>query len=158
MWRSMVPRYQKAASPTRLRLIPDTSVGVSTRRAAEDAATVFRRAIAATGVAPTAVATDRATASPPALAAALPGTAHETGERVQRRIARDHRQLKGRVRGMRGVKTRTGAGVRRRAHASLRDVRGHFSDRGCPVGVATAAPLPSVLRAWDAPTADLSGR
>jgi hypothetical protein len=52
-------------------------VYVSARRAAEDAATCFRRAVAATGVVPDEVATDCAAAYPPALAAALPPVAHE---------------------------------------------------------------------------------
>lgn len=132
-------------------------VYVSTQRAVEDAATFFRRAIAATGVAPTEVATDCAAAYPPALAAVLPGTAHETGKQVQQRIERDHQHLKGRVRGMRGFKTLTGARVLCRAHPFLRNLRGHFYDLGCLVDAATASPLPSVLRAWDALTADLLG-
>ncbi len=84
-------------------------VYVSARRAADDAATFFRRAIAATGVVPEAVTTDCAATYPPALAAVLPEVPHETGKLIQQRIERDHQYLKGRVRGMRGFKTLAGA-------------------------------------------------
>jgi len=65
-------------------------VYVSERRATADAATFFRRAIAATGDVPDAVTTDGAAAYPPALAAVLPGVAHETRKAVQQRVERDH--------------------------------------------------------------------
>ncbi len=65
-------------------------VYVSERRAATDAATFFRCAIAATGVIPDEVTTDAAAAYPPALAAVLPDVLHETGKAVQQRIERDH--------------------------------------------------------------------
>jgi transposase-like protein len=129
----------------------------STPRAAADAAAFFRRAIAATGVAPPAVATDRAAAYPPALAAVPPGAARETAEQVRRRIERAHPRLKGRGRGMRGFKALTGAGVPGRARAFPRTLRGHFCDPGCLVDAATASPTPSVLRAWEARTADRLG-
>lgn len=76
-----------------------------------DATTFFRLAIEATGVIPGAVTTDGAAAYPPALAAALPPVAHETGERVQQRSERDHQHLKGRLRSLRGCKTVAGARV-----------------------------------------------
>ena len=57
-------------------------VYVSRHRAAEDAATFFRRAIEATGAVPDEVATDGAAAYPPALEAALPPVAHETGKAI----------------------------------------------------------------------------
>ena len=60
---------------------------VSAQRATEDAAACFRRATAATGVAPTAVTTD--------CAAVLPGVLHEMGKAIQQRIARDHQHRRG---------------------------------------------------------------
>jgi len=80
-------------------------VCVSERRATADAAAFFRRAIAATGVAPDAVTTACAAAYPPALAAVLPGVLHETGRVVQQRIAHDHQHRTGRLRPTRGCKT-----------------------------------------------------
>lgn len=71
---------------------------VSDQRAANDAAMFFRRAIEAAGVLPSTVTADRAAAHPPALAATLPETEHETGKRVRQRIERDHQHRKGRLR------------------------------------------------------------
>ena len=68
-------------------------VYVSAERAADDAATFFRRAIEATGVAPSAVTTDSAASYPPAPAAVLPGVAHEVGKQVQQRVERDHQAV-----------------------------------------------------------------
>jgi len=132
-------------------------VYVSARRATADAVAFFRRAIASTGVAPTEVATDCAAAYPPALAAVLPGAAHETGKQVQQRIERDHQHLKGRLRGTRGFKALAGARVLCRAHAFLRYLRGGCYDLGRLVDATPASRLPLVLRAWDALTADLLG-
>jgi hypothetical protein len=87
-------------------------VYVRAQRAAEDAATSFRRAIEATGVAPGEVTIDGAAAYPPALAAVLPEVLHETSKLSQQRIERDQQHLKGRVGGMRGFTTLTGARVR----------------------------------------------
>lgn len=133
-------------------------VFVSQRRAAADAAACFRRAIAATGVVPAGVTTDRAAAYPAALAAVLPVAAHEVGKLAQQRIERDHQHLTGRIRGMRGCKTLVGTRVLCRAHAFLRNLRGHFYDFGRLVDAATPAPVPPLVRAWDALTAALLGR
>lgn len=102
----------------------------SDQRAADDAATFFRRVIGTTGATPDPVTTDCAAASPPALAAALPNVDHETGQPVQQRIERDHQHLKGRLCAMRGRKTLTGARVLRQAHALLRNLRGGFYEFG----------------------------
>jgi IS6 family transposase len=128
---------------------------VSRQRAAEDAATFFRRAIASTGVAPDAATTDRAAAYPPALATVLPGVLHETGKAVQQRVERDHQHLKGRVHTMRGFKTLVGARVLCRAHAFVRNLRGHFYDLGQVLDRESDTPLPPLLRAWDTLTAAL---
>ena len=128
---------------------------VSRQRAAEDAATFFRRASASTGVAPDAATTDRAAAYPPALAAVLPGVLHEVGKAVQQRIERDHQHLKGRVHSMRGFKTLVGARVLCRAHAFVRNLRGHVYDLGQSLDSESATSLPPLLRAWDALTAAL---
>jgi transposase-like protein len=133
-------------------------VYVSARRAAADAATFFRRAIASTGVVPDEVTTDGAAAYPPALATALPPVLHETGKRVQQRIERDHQHLKGRSRPTRGFKTLTGARVLCQGHAFLRNLRGGFYDLGRPVDAAALAPRPPVVQAWAALTGTLLGR
>jgi transposase, IS6 family len=133
-------------------------VYVSARRAVDDAAAFFRRAMEATGVAPDEVTTDGAAAYPPALAAALPPVAHETGKAIQQRIERDHQHLKGRVRGMRGFTTLAGASVFCRAHAFLRNLRRGFYDLGQVFSVMVASPVPLAVRAWDTLTADLLGR
>lgn len=130
----------------------DRAVDVSARRAAVDAAACFRRAIEATGVIPDAVTTDGAAAYPPALAAALPPVAHETGKVVQQRIERDPQHLKGGMHGMRGFKALAGARVLCRAHVFRRNLRGGFDDLGRPLGAATASPLSPVVLAWDART------
>ena len=133
-------------------------VYVSQRRATADAATFFRRAIEATGVVPDEVTTDGAAAYPPALAAALPPVAHETGKAVQQRIERDHQHLKGRLRPTRGFKTLAGARVLCRAHAFLRNLRGGFYDLGHLVDAAALPPQPPVVQAWAALTGTLLGR
>jgi len=128
---------------------------VSEQRAAEDAATFFRRAIEATGVAPTEVTTDCAAAYPPTLAAVLPAALHETGKAPQQRIERDHQHLKGRVRGMRGVKTMSGARVFCRVHAFLRNIRSGFYDLGRMLGASSQRTVPTTVSGWEALTADL---
>lgn len=125
-------------------------VYVSEERAAEDAATFFRRAIASTGGVPDEVTTD--------CAAALPPVAHETGKRVQQRIERDHQHLKGRLRPMRGFKTLAGARVFCRAHAFLRNLRAQFYDIAWRAGVASPSSVPPVVCAWNALTATLVAR
>ena len=133
-------------------------VYVSARRAAEDAAAFFRHAITVTGVVPDEVTTDCAAAYPPALAAALPPVAHETGKAVQQRIERDHQHLKGRLRPMRGLKTLAGARVLCQAHAFLRNLCGGFYDLGWLVTAAEVPTRPPLVQAWTALTGTLLGR
>jgi len=128
-------------------------VYVSAQRATEDAAACFRRAIAATGVAPTEVTTDRAAAYPPALVAVLPGVLHETGKMLQQRIERDHQHRKGRIGGMRGFKSLAGARVLCRAHAFLRNLRNGWYDLGATLAAMPLRGVPSTVAAWDALTA-----
>ncbi len=109
-------------------------------------------------MAPTGVTTDGAAADPPALAVVLPGAAHETGKRVQRRSERGHQHPKGRLRPMRGFETLAGARVLCRAHAFRRDLRGRCYDFGRAVDTAASPSASPVARGWDAPTADLLGR
>jgi transposase-like protein len=133
-------------------------VYVCERRAAEDAATFFRRATASTDVVPDEVATDCAAAYPPALASALPPVAHEPGKRIQQRIERDHQHLKWRLRPTRGFKTLAGARVLCRALAFLRNLRGGFYDLGQRVNAGAVSPAPPVVRAWAALTGVLLRR
>jgi transposase-like protein len=114
--------------------------------------------MAATGVIPDEVATDGAAAYPPALAAALPPVAHETGKRVQQRIERDHQHLKGRLRPTRGFKTLAGARTFCRGHAFLRNLRAGFYALGRLVDVTLLASPPPVVRAWATLTGALLGR
>ncbi len=114
----------------------------SAARATADAAACFRRAIEATGVAPTAVTTDGAAAYPPALAAVLPGVLHETGKLLQQRIERDHQHRTGCVRGMRGFKTLAGARVLCRAHAFLRNRGNGCYDRGATLAALARREVP----------------
>ena len=104
---------------------------------------------------PDSATTDRAAAYPPALAAVLPGTEHETGKRVQPRIERDHQHLKGRLRPMGGFKTLGGARGFCRAHVFLRNLRGGFYDLASSAAVAEHRRGTAVLCAWDALTAAL---
>jgi transposase-like protein len=182
--REFTPRYQDAARPYRRSVggtwrvdETDTKVAgtpvyvyraidgrgqivdvyVSTQRAAEDAATFFRRAIEATGVVPDEVTTDVAAAYPPALAAVFPGVLHGIGKAVQQRIERDHQHLKERLRPTRGFKTLAGARVLCRAHALLRNLRGGFDDLEQRVVAAASMPQPPVVRVWAALTGTLLG-
>ena len=79
---------------------------------------------------------------------------HEAGKRVQRRIARDHQHRKGRLGAMRGLKTLRAAPVLRAGHALRRSPRGGFHELGNVFGVVTIPHVPTVVRAWDAVTAD----
>ena len=133
-------------------------VYVSEQRASADAATFFRRAIEATGVAPDEVTTDCAAAYPPALSAVLPGALHETGKAVQQRIERDHQHLKGRLSITRGFKTLSGARVLCAGHAFLRNLRGGFYDLQQRAVAAQTWSASPVCRIWDVLTAELAAR
>jgi transposase-like protein len=130
-------------------------VFVSEHRAAEDAATFFRRAIAKTGIIPTTVTTDRAATYPPALAEALPAAEHQTGKLVQQRIERDHGHLKGRLRPTRGFGTLAGARVLCGGHALVRNLIGGFHRLGAAMTDALIPQPPQLVRAWDELTAAL---
>jgi transposase-like protein len=133
-------------------------VDVSAQRAAGNAAISFRRASASTGAVPDEVTTDGAAGHPPALAAVLPRVRHETGKAVRRRVERDHRHLKGRLRGLRGFKTLAGARTLCRAQAFLRNLRSGFYDLGHLVEAVAAPPQPPVVQAWAALTGTRLGR
>lgn len=144
--------------PCRRRVGAVVDGDVRQQRAAEDAAARFRRAIAAAGVVPAAVTTDCAAAYPAAPAAVLPVAAHEVGTLVRQRIERGQQHRTGRICGLRGFETPVGTRVPCRAHAFLRNLRGHCYDFGHLVDAATPAPVPPPVRAWDALPADLLGR
>ena len=59
---------------------------------------------------------------------------------------------------MRGFKTLAGARVLCRAHAFLRNLRGHFYEFGRIVDAATSSSVSPVSQAWDVLTAGLLGR
>lgn len=131
---------------------------MSTKRAVDDAAAFFQRAIEATGMVPDAVTTDCAAGYPPVLAAVLPGVAHEAGKQVQQRIERDHQHLKGRLCPTRGFKTLAGARVLCAGHALLRNLRGNFYQFPWPFGVASAPKGSAMAHAWDVLTTALLAR
>jgi transposase-like protein len=134
---------------------PVVDVYVSKRRAAEDAAAFFRRAIEETGVAPTRVTTDRAAAYPPALADVVPGADHETGKLVQQRFERDDGHLKGRLRPTRGFRSLCGARTLCAGQGFVRNLAGGFYRLGCIAGDASLPRAPLLARAWEELTAEL---
>jgi len=133
-------------------------VYLSEQRATADAAAFFRYAVAATGVVPDEVMTDCAAAYPPALVAALPPVAHESGKAVQQRIERDHQYMKGRLRPIRGFKTLVGARALCAGYAFLRNLRGGFYDLGQLADAAATSSRPRLVQAWDALTSTLLTR
>src|SRR5918997_6423814 len=92
------------------RLVADTDalaeddVYLSDRRDAASARAFFERAMAATGVTPTRVTSDKAKCYPPALRALLPEAEHRSSKYLNNGLERDHQFLKGRGRPMRRVK------------------------------------------------------
>jgi transposase-like protein len=82
-------------------------VYASTRRDAEAACLVFRRARTTTGVAPVEVITDRAPAYPRVLKQVVPAAWHHVERYANNQVEAGHPQLKRRLRPMRGIKTMT---------------------------------------------------
>lgn len=130
-------------------------VYVSAHRAADDAATFFRRAMTTTGVTPETVTTDKAAAYPPALAAVVPEVDHQRGKLVQQRIERDHQHLKQRYRPMRGFQTGGGAQTVCAGHGFIRNLAGGFYVLGREPDVPGLPARPLLLRAWEDLTLDL---
>jgi IS6 family transposase len=128
------------------------AVYVSEHRAADDAATCFRQAIASMSAVPTGVTTDRAATYPAAPTTILPGVEHGVGKRVRQRIEREHQHRKGRLGGVRGFGTLRGAWAIGRAHGVLRNLRGGCYDFRPAPGRPDRAAAPLVARGWDALT------
>ena len=128
-------------------------VYLSPHRAAEDAATFFRRALASTCVTPRRVTTDQAGCYPSALATVLPGVEHATGTRVQQRIERDHQHLKGRLRPTRGFKTEPTAQVMCAGHGFVRNLGAGFYRLGTAAACPGVPQPPLAMRAWEELTA-----
>jgi transposase-like protein len=87
------------------------------------------------------------------LQAVLPETQHVTGKLERQEIERDHQQLKGRYRSMRGFKQVRCAQVVCAGHGFLRNLRS-----GCyrlTLGDPNQRRLPQTMRAWDAITTSL---
>jgi transposase-like protein len=82
----------------------------------------FDVVIASTGTRPRRVITDKAGASPPALAVAVPGVLQRTGRYRTNGIERDHGFLQERPRPMRGLKSVTSAAIFARGRALLRNI------------------------------------
>jgi IS6 family transposase len=115
----------------------------SIRRNAAAARAFFERAIAATGVTPTRVTTDKARCYPPALRAALPGVDHRSSRSLNNGLERDHGHRKQRLRPMRGFQRAASADTLSRGHGLIQNLRNGFS--------ALTAAVPRPLRlatAW----------
>ncbi len=114
-------------------------------RNAAAAQAFFERAMAETEVTPTRVTTDKATCSPPALRAVLPGIEHRRSKYLNNGLERDHPHLKQRLYPLRGFKRGSSADTLARGHALIRNLRGGFSrltdDVEPNLRLATAWPL-----------------
>ena len=102
-------------------------VYLSDHRDAASARAFFERAIAATGVTPTRVTSDKAKCYPPALRTVLPGAEHRSSKYLNNGLERDHQFLKGRVRPMRRFKATATASLFCRGHALIRNLGRGFS-------------------------------
>jgi transposase-like protein len=83
----------------------------------------------------------------------LPETTHVTGKLEQQEIERDHQQLKGRYRSMRGFKQRRCAQVVCAGHGFVRNLRNGCYRLGLVLGDARLRRVPQTMRAWDEITA-----
>ena len=116
-------------------------VSFSMRRNAAAAWACFARAIAATGVRPARVTTDKAKCYPPALRATLPDTEHRSSKYLNNGVERDHGHLKQRLRPMRGFQQGASADTFARGHALIRNLQNGFSE------LTAAVPRPLRLAA-----------
>ena len=116
-------------------------VYLSDHRDAASARAFFERAIAATGVTPTRVTSDKAKCYPPALRAVLPAAEHRSSKYLNNGLERDHQFLKGRVRPMRRFKRTGTASTFCRDHALIRNLGRGFSQltAGTPPRLRLAA-------------------
>src|SRR5918997_651535 len=105
-------------------------VYLSDHRDAASARAFFVRAIAATGVTPSRVTSDKAKCYPPALRALVPAAEHRCSKYLNNGLERDHQFLKGRVRPMRRFKATATASTFCRGHALIRDLGRGFSRLG----------------------------
>ncbi len=120
-------------------------VYLSDHRDAASARDFFERALAATGVTPTRVTSDKATCYPPALRTLLPEAEHRSSKYLNNGLERDHKFLKGRVRPMRRFKATVTAGTFCRGHALIRNL-----GRGFARLTAGAPPRLRLATAWTA--------
>ena len=102
-------------------------VYLSDHRDAASARAFFERAIAATGMTPTRVTSDKAKCYPPALRTLLSEAEHRSSKYLNNGLERDHQFLKGRVRPMRRFKTTGTASTFCRGHALIRNLGRGFS-------------------------------
>jgi IS6 family transposase len=117
---------------------------LSDHRDAASARAFFERAIAAAGVMPTRVTSDKAKCYPPALRALLPAAEHRSSKYLNNGLERDHQFLKGRVRPMRRFKTAATASTFCRGHALMRNLARGFS----PLAAGTPPRL-RLATAWE---------
>ena len=124
-------------------------VYVSQRRNARAAEAFFRRAIAATGVTPRRIITDKARCYPPALRGLPLAVQHRRSRYLNNRLERDHSHLKQRLRPMRGFKQLLSADTVSRGHALVQNLRSGFSTLtvAIPRPLRLAAAWPQLARA-----------
>jgi transposase-like protein len=100
---------------------------VSTRRDADAARRLFRRALSALKVTPAEVVTDAAAVYPGVLDELIPQAWHHVEQYANNPIEADHGRLKHRLRPMRGLRTDKTAQVVIAGHAFMQNVRrGHY--------------------------------
>jgi transposase-like protein len=100
---------------------------VSTRRDADAARRLFRRALRMLKVTPSEVVTDAAAFYPGVLGELVPHTWHHVEQYANNPIEADHGQLKHRLRSMRGLRTDRTAQVVIAGHAFIQNLRrGHY--------------------------------
>jgi transposase-like protein len=103
---------------------------LSDHRDAASARAFCERAIAAAGVRPTRVTSDKAQCYPPALRALLPAAEHRSSKYLNNGQERDPQFLKGRVRPMRRFQTTGTASTFCRGHGLIRNLARVLAARG----------------------------
>jgi transposase-like protein len=97
-------------------------VFLSDRRNADAARTFLTQAIAAGGVTPARVTTDKAKSYPKAIRALLPDVEHRSSKYLNNGLERNHQHLKGRVRPMRRFSQTASASNFCRGHTLIRNL------------------------------------
>src|SRR5262249_55880451 len=118
---------QWALLRTKPAALPQRADQWSRPRNAAAAGAFFERAIAATGVTPERVVTDKAACSPPEPRTPLPAAQHRTSKYLNNGLERDHGHLKQRLWPMHGFKHPASTDGFTRGHALVQNLRNGFS-------------------------------